>query len=169
MGGGGGAGGGSASHTSCMPGKGCSALPLHTFLSYPHTLLLSRDFYFLTFLLLPQEDYQFLVSFQRGLPPTAREFISRTNLLSLPRQSLTSPDLGLPSLQRSFPLISLALFQDAHLPGWSLLSSRELSLPPLPCRDTPSRSPLPSWALTSSLSSVSDALLSPFLSRSLAL
>lgn len=140
MGGRDGVGGGSVSHTACMPGKGCSALPLHTFLSSPYTLLLSRDPRLSDFpsLLLPREDTQFsllperLTSYHQGI-----RLWSRPPLPSSPVSHLSR---GIHS-----PSISLAPFQDAHLPAWSLLSCWELSLPPLPCRDTPSGSPLPSW------------------------
>lgn len=139
MGGRDGVGGGSVSHTACMPGKGCSALPLHTFLSSPYTLLLSRDFDFLT-----SPPFFFHERTLNFWSPSREAYLLPPGNSSLERTS--SPFLtSLSPLQRSSPSISLAPFQDAHLPAWSLLSSQELSLPPLPCRDTPSGSPLPSW------------------------
>lgn len=85
-----------AFHTSCLPGKGSSALPLHTLLSSPHSLLLSRDFYFLTSppLFLRKRTLQFLVSFWKVLPLTNRELISRMNCLSLPLRSLSLSSSG---------------------------------------------------------------------------
>ena len=79
--------------------------------------------------LLPQEDSQCLVSFQRVFPPTNRELISRRT--SSPFLASPSPPQpwGLPSLQGSPPSTSPAPFQDAHLEGWSLLSSPLLSHP----------------------------------------
>lgn len=65
-------------------------LPLPSSHSAPLQGFLLSDFHSL---FLPQEDSQFLVSFHRGLPPTTREFISGTTLLSLPHQSLTSPEV----------------------------------------------------------------------------
>ena len=114
-------------------------LPLHTFLSSPHTLLLSRDFYFLT-----SPPFFFHERTLNFWSPSREAYLLPPGNSSLERTS--SPFLtSLSPLQRSSPSISLAPFQDAHLPAWSLLSSQELSLPPLPCRDTPSGSPLPSW------------------------
>lgn len=87
-------------------------------------------------LLLPREDSQFLVSFQRGLPPTTREFVSGTNLLSLPHQSLTSPEV--------LPFNFSCPISGCTSPGMvpPVLSGTVPPSSPLPRH---SGSPLPSW------------------------
>lgn len=96
--------GGSVSHTFYMPGKGCFALSLHTFLSPPHTLLLSRDFYFLT-----STPFFFHKRTLNFWSPSREAYLLPPGNSSPGRPS--SPFLtSLSPFQRSSPLISLAPF-----------------------------------------------------------
>lgn len=184
---------GSAPHTSSLPGKGCSTLPLHTLLSSPllSTVLLPG----LPSPLPPQKDSQFQVSYWRVLPshqqgaleirlpsspesltpPSSGSFFSQDS----PLQSLLSCPLYFPSL---WTLPGTFFFSPGSLlplpglsPPWALLFPPEPypGIPPCLCWDIH----LPTFllclpgALTSSLSSpaLSSPLAEPFLSWSLAL
>lgn len=112
--------------------------------------------------LLPQEDSQFLVSFQRVLLPNNRELTSRTNLLSLPCQSLTSPALGSSFSPGVLPFNFSCPISGCASPGM---------VPPVlsPAESPPRALLCPPWLSPPASPLVSGALLSPSLSRSLAL
>lgn len=133
--------GASASHTSCLPGKGCSALPLHTFLSSPHSLLFSGDFYFTTSppFFLHKRTLQFRSLSGKSYALTNRELIISTmNHLSpfLTKVSILQPWVLLlsrdpllqPLLSHFWMLISWDCpFRDSH--SQSFLSLPGLSFP----------------------------------------
>lgn len=139
--------GASASYTSCLPGKGCSTLPLHTFLSSPHSLLFSGNFYFVTSI--PSSSTRELFNF--GLFPASLTLSPIGSSSPEPSLSpfLASPALG-PSLQGSSASTSSVPFRDAHplglsLPGLTPSPSCPFQdslfprVPPFPCGHTSRR------------------------------
>lgn len=124
---------GSAPHTSSLPGKGCSTLPLHTLLSSPllSTVLLPG----LPSPLPPQKDSQFQVSYWRVLP-SHQQGALEIRLPSSP-ESLTPPSSGSFFSLRILPFnLSSPALSTSHPSGPFQELSSSPQGPSCPCQDS---------------------------------